>query len=359
MFVHSIIKQISILFVRIDSIDGKGMMIFMKRVYGILLAVTLFFTMCLNVYASQISVNDVVEEFSKTKIISLLNSLGSSISANIDTVNNKININDSGETLLSLNYTDEYIEYDNRSAVITEDNYEDTTGSALCMEGIVETIFNLSGYSDKTLDDYEAPISYDEYGIQIETGDYEFSGTDEDGGTWTSSGKYVKYFKISLDSEKIVKLVESYGTTINDDYTSVFINDVPTIELKDITANSITIYATVEGYDEDSNKIPYCSIYRSTSADGDYEEITDAHVACIGEVGITDENLQSGTTYYYKAKVVGGSEFSEVVKVTTLTTDTVKVPNTSNSKFWLLYIIGLVLIIAGSGFALYVKNKTK
>lgn len=142
----------------------------MKRVYGILLAVTLFFTMCLNVYASQISVNDVVEEFSKTKIISLLNSLGSSISANIDTVNNKININDSGETLLSLNYTDEYIEYDNRSAVITEDNYEDTTGSALCMEGIVETIFNLSGYSDKTLDDYEAPISYDEYGIQIETG---------------------------------------------------------------------------------------------------------------------------------------------------------------------------------------------
>ena len=170
MFVHSIIKQISILFVRIDSIDGKGMIIFMKRVYGILLAVTLFFTMCLNVYASQISVNDVVEEFSKTKIISLLNSLGSSISANIDTVNNKININDSGETLLSLNYTDEYIEYDNRSAVITEDNYEDTTGSALCMEGIVETIFNLSGYSDKTLDDYEAPISYDEYGIQIETG---------------------------------------------------------------------------------------------------------------------------------------------------------------------------------------------
>ena len=170
MFVHSIIKQISILFVRIDSIDGKGMIIFMKRVYGILLAVTLFFTMCLNVYASQISVNDVVEEFSKTKIISLLNSLGSSISANIDTVNNKININDSGETLLSLNYTDEYIEYDNRSAVITEDNYEDTIGSALCMEGIVETIFNLSGYSDKTLDDYEAPISYDEYGIQIETG---------------------------------------------------------------------------------------------------------------------------------------------------------------------------------------------
>ena len=56
---------------------------------------------------------------------------------------------------------------------------------------------------------------------------------------------------------------------------------------------------------------------------------------------------------------MGGSEFSEVVKATTLTTDTVKVPNTSNSKFWLLYIIGLVLIIAGSGFALYVKNKTK
>lgn len=272
--------------------------------------------------AEIIGIDKVVNELPNTYTIRAFNELGSSISANVDKENYKLNLLGEGEVISSFDYTDEYIEFDNRETEVTEDNHNNDFFDAIFVDGIVKSLFNLNGFIDKTIDEEIniSDISYEEYGIQMEVEHYEYSGTDEDGGNWSESGDYLKYFKISLDSEKISKLANDYGVDIITEEESIFKDATPTMRIGDeITSNSVYLYANIEGYEEEKEiDTPLCSFYRSTSLEGEYELVTEWQTPCLGEVGILDENLKSGTTYYYKAKVVDGNNYSEVVSVTTL-----------------------------------------
>lgn len=294
----------------------------MKKLSKLLFGCILMFLFCYNVFAEMIAIDDVAEEFGKTYTISSLNQLGSTLSAEVDIKNYKFNFMGDGEVVDAFDYTDEYIEYNNRDAVVTENNYDDDWETIFYIEGIVEALFNLTGNKDMMLNEEMdiANISYEEYGFQMETEPYEYSGTDEDGGKWSASGEYLKYFKISLDSELISKLAEDYGVAINTEEESLFKDATPIMKIGDeVTSSTVWLSASVEGYeDEKELETPLCSFYRSTSLDGEYELVTEWQTECLGGGYIKDEGLQSGTTYYYKAKVVGGTNYSEVVSVTTL-----------------------------------------
>lgn len=92
---------------------------------------------------------------------------------------------------------------------------------------------------------------------------------------------------------------------------------VPTIEATEITENSISVKATVEHDIEGLDEV-MCAIYRADTENGDYKNITmDGYVNCSGALSFVDKDLNSNTTYYYKAIVEGGTNYSEVISVTT------------------------------------------
>ena len=124
--------------------------------------------------------------------------------------------------------------------------------------------------------------------------------------------KYALYKKVEKNEYSEEK--NEYSEEISEDFKDV----IPTIRIGDkITSNSVYLYASIEEY-ESENETPFCNFYRATSLEGKYELVTDWQIPCLGEIGILDDNLKSGTTYYYKAKVVGGNNYSGVVSVTTL-----------------------------------------
>lgn len=268
------------------------------------------------VNAKTIGIDEVTNEIPNTYTIKGLNSIGSSLSARIDDENNKLNFFSEDELFASLNYTKEYIEYDIGNAIITDENYWGYFTTTLAIEGVMESLLNLSGHQDISIIEKIAEVenlNYEEYGVQLEIDTYV---TSDDSG----SADYIKYFKITLDSEVISNLAEQYGENLNTEEESIFKDATPTMRIGDkITSNSVYLYANIEGYEEEKEiDTPLCSFYRSTSLEGEYELVTEWQTPCLGEVGILDENLKSGTTYYYKAKVVDGNNYSEVVSVTTL-----------------------------------------
>jgi hypothetical protein len=257
-----------------------------------------------NVYARMLTIDEVNEEFNNIYIVEF-NKVGAKISTAIDTTNKVLNIYNDGEIAVSFNYTDEYIEYDNRNAVISDETLDDNLNAMLMLIYINQSILNLSGYEDKTLTTDSSDIeddftkTYDTYGLQVETEPYEF----EDG-NYSESGDFIRYYKISLDTDKIAALVEKYGvdkSNINDN-TELAESLTPTLEVKKITENSVTLYPHV-----DSTATMYCYIYRSTSENGTYEKISYMAVNC--------------TTYYYKAIVMDGTKYSDVLKITTNSSD--------------------------------------
>lgn len=292
----------------------------MKKLSKLFLVFILLFGFGNNVFAEMYDINTVASEFSNSYSIKGMSEIFGPISASVS--DGKINLVSEGEVLSSFNYTNEYIEYNNRSAVVTEDNYIDDIPQTIFMEGIIETLFNLSGYNDKTIKTYEN-ITYEEYGFYIETEDYKFSGTD-DGGSWTAEGKYLKYLKISLNSELITKLAKTYGVDLKEEEKeSLFKDATPIVKIgEEVTSSTVWLSAYIEGYEEEKKEeTPLCNFYRATSKDGEYELISEWQTPCLGEVSIQDEGLKPNTTYFYKAKVVGGSNYSDSVSVTTLGSD--------------------------------------
>ena len=145
------------------------------------------------VKAESVSIDDLISNFDKTELVKAYNQIGSSISLTKDESNNKLNVIFDEEVSGSYSYTDEYVEYDNRDVEVTEENCMGNLSDILYMVSIMESIFISSGYEGKTIsDDMPVDISYDEYGIVIETEPYSFESTDEDGGA--VSNKYPSLF---------------------------------------------------------------------------------------------------------------------------------------------------------------------
>ena len=241
-----------------------------------------------------------------------------SYSLSKDDVNKKFDFYFNNEKLVSFNYTNEYIEYDNRNGVITQDNFQSELYSVMCMGGIVQAILDLSGNEDRIISDDDISIfkdTYDEYGLQLITEYYEISGND-DGVEWSSSGEFIKYFKVSLDTDKIDALVETYGSESSRSNGNSISSLVPTLEVSSISDNMISIDGYVLRLGVDVSDGLYCDIYRSIDRDNFYEIVGES-VDCLYDFSFNDSGLKPDTTYYYKAKVQGSINFSNVLAVTT------------------------------------------
>ena len=305
-----------------------------KKVFVFLLVGSMFFSSISNIYAKTITINEVANGFNNSTIIAGLNQFGGNITSSVDTTNGKLDVYDGTDKVFSLNYTYDYIEYDNRSATVTKENAEKDVSTMFVLYGIMESIFKLSGYDDKTLSkDATYTDTYDTYGIQLLTEPYSYSGTDDDGGSWSMSGEFIKYFKMSFDTDKIDALMTKYGVdaSTQDPNKEIIMGLTPTLEVQDITENSVTLYPHIAYTNTDSDYTVYCYIYRSISENGTYEKISDMATNCLDSVGIVDDELSSNSTYWYKTIVMDGTKYSEPLKVTTKsvsTTDT----STNNIK---------------------------
>ena len=88
-------------------------------------------------------------------------------------------------------------------------------------------------------------LTYEKDGIVLEGEHYNFEEESENG-TLKYSGDFVRYFKISFDTEKIDAFATKYGVAISDDPNKEIINAItPTIKGSDVTETSITIYPNV------------------------------------------------------------------------------------------------------------------
>lgn len=306
-----------------------------KKVIGLFLIGIIFFSSISSVYAKILTIDEINNEF-KTSFIDEINKLGSNLSSSVDTTNKTLDVYSDSEKMASFKYTDEYIEYDNRSAVVSKETANDDIGTVLYLSGIIQSILNLSGYEDKTISDEDSidfTTTYDTYGIQMETEHYEYSG-EEDGGTWSMSGDYIKYFKMSFDTDKIDALMDKYGVdaSTQDPNKEIIANLTPTLKAKEITENSVTLYPHIPYTNTDPDYKVYCYVYRSTSENGTYEKISDMAVNCLDDVGIVDDELQSNTTYYYKAIVMDETKYSDVLEVTTKSASSIAIDTSTNTN---------------------------
>ena len=322
----------------------------MKRICYLLIGLLLFYFWESNVYAKTLTISEVKEEFDDF-IENSLNEYGMSLTTTIDSENNKLDIYNGTEKYLSFKYTDDYIEYEDRDTLIAIETADSSFGTLLVIGGVLQSILNLSGYEDYELnidDNVDMSTLYNDYGIAAETEEYEFH--DENSHI---SGDYIRYFKISLNTDKIDALVAKYGYKEPEEPVISKI----TITASDILENSIVLFPKMEFTTEvDENYVRECYVYRSKSEDGTYEKISNVLVNCSGEVGLKDENLASGVTYYYKATSEDGAVSSEVIKVTTKDTTTNDKKPVNTGMFF--PAIGAAFMALGA-IILYTSSKKK
>ena len=324
------------------------------------------------VQAKKITIDEIVTEFPNSKIAKQIgftnylikNDTGNKAIIYYDKTNNK--------ELTKFTYTDDYIEFTS-NVTVTKDNIDSEVEKLIydeLLENILsETIFKLSGSENKYLKN-ENVNSYEEDGLILNIEKISFSG-EEDTGSWSITGEQLKHYKISLDTDKISKIITKYTTDTMDDVFGNFKEAgsatadelTPTIRADNITENSATVYAKV---DKTGNETIYCNIYRSDSKDGEYKQVSVSSVNCSDGVGLVDKDLQSGKTYYYKTKVTDGTKYSEILEVTTKTaatktaeeetdtkedkkTDEIENPETGNTlssiTMLILFVSGILAII--------------
>ena len=304
----------------------------------------------MNVRAANISIDKVVKNLNESEIISTLNELNEN-EKDITVMKNDSNIvfKQGSDEIMSMNYTDEYIEYSNPSVDSTNsDDIFEGFFEAIMIYATFNSVFTAAGFENKTLGN-ELPenLDYGTYGLIIESEHYEYEEKDENGEVISkTTGDILKHFKMSLDEDKIAALVNTYGV----DYESIFgENDlVPTLKFDNITNNSVKITANANKASDDENDY-YCEILRSTSLDGEYQTISNIDFVCDGTLAITDENLEPNTTYYYKAKVLGGKEYSIPLHFKTKSAESVrpgKNPNTGIESYAYAILLAIVAIVA-------------
>ncbi len=275
----------------------------------ILLIITAMFAFLGVTEAKIRDIDEVANGFNNTYIIKKLNESDANLSAK--TKDNKFYVYSGSDPVLILDYTDDYIEYTDNTPLTEEyvmENFANQVILALSFEGIMESLLNLSGYQDKMLDyvTLDDNYTYETDGLLLQTEHYNYSSGDS-----KVEGDYIRHFKISLDDEKTKTLASKYA--INFEEPEPQVESVPTLKSGNITDSSIDIHMNLD--DPNSNKLT-CMVYRSASKDGEYEAVSDWGLPC-NNSSFTDSNLESGKSYYYKAKVQDGTNYSNVLAATT------------------------------------------
>jgi len=243
----------------------------------------------------------------------------SKISAENDQVNKKIKIYVNNELTKYFAYTDEYIKFDIDSSTVTVDNIMDEMNSYRYISAIIQSIFEICGYEGTVLDNYEN-LTYEKEGMVLREDTFVYNSDDIN-----LSLAYPAFFQITLNIDKVISLAKNYGVKIGDD-TSII---KPMIVTKQITDKSVVLFTSIYEVDKDSTYI--CDIYRSTLPDKSFEKII-SHVNCNDPEGFIDDNLTSGTLYYYKARIVGNNGFGDTISVKTLDTNTQNNTNDSSNS---------------------------
>ena len=316
----------------------KNKNIFLKPIFYITILMITFLSTIINVNAEILSANSIAEQFENTPTIKKVSSFGEKATAKINTDNKTIDIYAANKKIMSFTYGNDYIMYSEKPG---DDGPGYITGM-LCIQGIVEAVLIQSGYEDSKL-----PVEvseYEKYGIEF---NIEYKDEIVDSGPNSSESVltiWIENFKISLDKDKNLSFLNNPSKEeIKEENPKQdeIINLIPTVEAENITDNSVTIYATVDyeiDYEDNEIDAIYCNIYRSESIDGIYEKVkfrdygTAVYINCLYGVGFTDTGLKSDTTYYYKAKVADGKNFSEPISITTKIAQTNTEDDKTNSE---------------------------
>lgn len=325
-----------------------------KIVMGLIFISVIFFIEGNNVYAKKLEIDDVYKEF---EVLVKYGEFSSSLNKEDKTID--VYYLDTLEKAGTFNYTSDYVEYDIRDL----DNDEEYLASYLFNDvpitGMVKSILKLGGYDYDFILDNSTNYGYEDYGISLELGQYTYDSDDIH-----LDSSYVTYFKMSLDTDKFStfadKLDDDNDNDNEEDEDRGTEEDIistlkPIIEYENVTDNSVTIYPYVD-YEFDDDREVFCYIYRSFERDGEYEKIDELAINCTKKmVGSALKNLDSDTTYYYKALIVGGTKFSDALEVTTLKrVEEVENPETSGAIY---YLVGI--IICSLAMMFYIKFSVK
>lgn len=269
---------------------------FKKIFFGFAFAIMYFFIIG-NVSATTLKIEDVSKQFDKTPQIKELAEMGLNITSKVNTADRTLDVYDDDEKVFSFTYGQDYIEYDNLDFVVTEENYMDDFFDWFWIEGVIESVFTLSGYPNKSLlEDENYTNTYDKYGFELHLESYNFNDSQEDDdtnevtGSWSASGEYLKYFKISLDTNKIDALITKYGV------------DVPQEEDNYVWTNFNEYFS--EHFEDDTN----LNIFKETYGVESFEfKDTDEML----KINATVEDKTYETIYRYKDGIVTYSKVGD------------------------------------------------
>lgn len=299
------------------------------------------------VNAKTLSIDEFKDNYMRSNYVKSLIDSGIDINVSINKDRELFIINHDGKDY-TLEYDDEYISY----KVIVDENdfnianylnsFMDT--DKLFVEVLGTTLYNTE-YADYTIDSKDR--------IKVNNDNVITVDTIKDGGY-----TYLKGFKISLDSVKVGNVMKQYGK-----YGLKIDNKLlANIKIEGVSDNQVTIYPKVD--DKDKRR---CIIYRSKTKDGIYEKISKTEPVCDGSSGIADMNLDEGSNYYYKVRVVNSSLISEPIMITTNKNNdnnsgVLEENSDSYNSLDLIInyaiLIGIVIIVGVIGFV-FIKIKSK
>lgn len=243
--------------------------------------------------------------------------------------NDKLQIYDKNKTelLFTFYHDGKSIYYEDYESVISEttERFKYDLNVMVHIQLITETLMSLMGYENVELDDESMDNNnYDKYGFILTGEYYEFKHENENGHS-RIYGTIIRNFKISLDSDKIANLVN--------DYSILKLDFVPSLEIKKITESSVTL--NVKSNYEDTTKNDKLKYYiiRSENEDYGYERINEKAYNYGSTNEVTDNNLESGKTYYYKVYFVNNdTTYNNNVTVTTLSNNNAENENNNNNE---------------------------
>lgn len=243
-----------------------------------------------------------------------------SFNTKVNSTNKTLDFYSDGDAIFAVQYTDDYLLYDDPVTSVTQDKVGMAMISAMYFPEIIKSMMAMSGV---TVDSLKEKIftctDYDKYGLAIKSLKYNFSDS-ENGSSASIGGEYINYLKLTLDSDKLVNLANTYGIVVD---KTKYKDLVPSINMKisrdtiDETKKKVNYRFGLNYTPTDENDNPMCIMYRSDSLNGTYSQVQSQYSCMMASDGVMliDRNVEKDKAYYYKAQVVGSDKFSDIIKV--------------------------------------------
>ena len=301
----------------------------------------------------------VVENMKKSDVYDWLSSEENS-TVKIESTENSMNITyDSGSEDESSGTTDPIVTKFSFADGIISYVYDGPTDvSKLVYKSFVDDLWitqmlyevgELNGYKEEELEAWfnvlneDSVFTMEKDGFEISKKDYSFS---EDGANL--SGNYVENFRIDINEFKI-------------DLSAIDTTSIPVIEFSDIKSDSIGIKIKVENAKDGA----MCKLYRAETG-GDYKYLLSLN--CKDSIIYYDDDLKPNTTYFYKAVLENGTNYSKIYSATTKSVSadasipkpgdgTVLNPETGLPLAVIVIIVILIILIAVVVVFGVIKNK--